>query len=399
MTLVPQSPSIIAVNFTFVDQIGIGTNESITSAPVYPSDHYLQVSIEVSGTGTYSINGGAETTSPGLLNPGDYFQAHHTSSGNYAQNVDTVVTLAGTVSDTFRSRTINNPVAFTPVRNLHFENGTPGELADGSDGYDSIAQETPGGPQARNEYSTARTRPGGGSQVCRHFHPESPVQGDEDGGNRQGLISLSSDITDEIWIRCHVLLEAGYFLQTQGASQKFLRANMRINGTKTGNNWGCGIKQRFGTSGEGGFTLNGNIPSDGIQTWYYNNPCAYTGQDFPFERECWYWGPDGWGSDQNVIREQWYNVEYHVKLSADSTGFGRLYVDKKLMWESGPMQTKPNAGDGIYEIKIFSGAQPGWWTHDQYAYVDDIVVTDGSNPPPNLSEDAFQYPIIGDWTG
>jgi hypothetical protein len=112
MVLASLSPSIVTVNFTFVDQIGVAIDDPMTSAPVYPSDHHLQVSIEVSGTGTYSINGGEETTSPGLLNPGDYFQAHHTASSNYATNVDTTVTLAGSVSDTFTSRTINDDTSY-----------------------------------------------------------------------------------------------------------------------------------------------------------------------------------------------------------------------------------------------------------------------------------------------
>ena len=91
----------VPLYFTFTDETGVPLSDARTSDPVYPDGHTAQVSIEVSGVATsqYSINGGTPTAVPGVLDPGDYFQAHHTSSGTNSIDADTLITLAGSASD------------------------------------------------------------------------------------------------------------------------------------------------------------------------------------------------------------------------------------------------------------------------------------------------------------
>lgn len=94
--------------FTFSDQSGVALSATITSASVTPVGYDAATTISITG-GTYSINGGAYTASAGTLSPGDSFTARHTSSGSYLTATNTVVTLDGTVSDTFTSITQGDP--------------------------------------------------------------------------------------------------------------------------------------------------------------------------------------------------------------------------------------------------------------------------------------------------
>lgn len=89
--------------FTFVDQTNVDTASTITSAAVTLSGLRSFSPISVSG-GTYNINGGAFTSSPGLVENGDQIQARNTSASTLNTAVNTVVTVGG-VSDTFTSTT------------------------------------------------------------------------------------------------------------------------------------------------------------------------------------------------------------------------------------------------------------------------------------------------------
>ena len=278
---------------------------------------------------------------------------------------------------------------FNPVLHHHFDNGTLGDTADGSDGYGTVVKKNDSPP---NQIVYSNTWSKFGAQSAKHFHPQGFVPPFQ----FQGETSFPT-ITDEIWFRCYVLLEAGYVVDNTGGKSKFMRLNCRNNGVNTNNAWSLGIGGKFAsTTGGYGFSLVCSV--DGTpQNFFESDVCAWDG-DTPGQYPCRNWGAFGQYDDRNVAREQWYNCELNIKFATDTTGYGRMFIDKKLLFDTGPMQTINQAGDGAWEIEIFSTPQPGEWDHDQYAYVDGIVVTDGSNPPPNLSEDAFRYPIIGDWT-
>jgi len=100
----------VPLYFTFVDETNVPINDARTSDRVYPDGHIAPVSITVSGdvTSQYSINGGTPTASPGTLNPGEYFQAHHTSSGSNSIDVDTLVTLGGSIGDAWKLPAANS---------------------------------------------------------------------------------------------------------------------------------------------------------------------------------------------------------------------------------------------------------------------------------------------------
>lgn len=95
--------------FTFTDQTGVDVSTVITSAAVTITGIDAAATITVSG-GTYNINGGSFTSSPGTVNSGDQVQARHTSSASYLTATNTTVTIGG-VSDIFTSTTRAEPAA------------------------------------------------------------------------------------------------------------------------------------------------------------------------------------------------------------------------------------------------------------------------------------------------
>lgn len=89
--------------FTFADRFNVATATEITSDPVTITGIDAAAAITVTG-GTYSINGGAFTSSAGTVVNGDTVRARHTSSASASTATNTVVTIGG-VSDTFTSTT------------------------------------------------------------------------------------------------------------------------------------------------------------------------------------------------------------------------------------------------------------------------------------------------------
>src|SRR6185369_7683494 len=90
--------------FTFTDQTGVALSSTITSAPITVTGIDAAAAISVTG-GTYSINSGSFTSSPGTVVNGDQIRAQHTSSASYSTATNTAVTIGG-VSDTFTSTTL-----------------------------------------------------------------------------------------------------------------------------------------------------------------------------------------------------------------------------------------------------------------------------------------------------
>lgn len=87
---------------------GQALSTTVTFNAVTPVGYDTATTISVTG-GSYKINNGSYVTSSGTLNPGDSFTARNTSSGSYLTGVDTVVTLDGSVSATYRSVTTIDP--------------------------------------------------------------------------------------------------------------------------------------------------------------------------------------------------------------------------------------------------------------------------------------------------
>lgn len=94
--------------FSGETKTGQALSATVTFAAVTPVGYDTATTISITG-GTYSINGGAYTASAGTLSPGDTFTARNTSSGSYLTGVDTVITLDGSVSATYRSITLGDP--------------------------------------------------------------------------------------------------------------------------------------------------------------------------------------------------------------------------------------------------------------------------------------------------
>lgn len=103
--------------FSFLDQTGVAVSSTITSAAITVTGINAAAAISVSG-GTYSVNGGGFTSSPGTVVNNDAVVVRHTSSGSQSTGVSTVLTIGG-VSDTFTSTTAGpdttpDAFAFTP---------------------------------------------------------------------------------------------------------------------------------------------------------------------------------------------------------------------------------------------------------------------------------------------
>lgn len=84
----------------------------MTSNSVTVSGIDAAAAISVSG-GSYSVNNGTFTITPGLVNNGDTVKVRHTSSANYATKVNTTLAMGG-VSATFSSTTEAEPEDTTP---------------------------------------------------------------------------------------------------------------------------------------------------------------------------------------------------------------------------------------------------------------------------------------------
>jgi hypothetical protein len=93
--------------FSFTDQSGVALSSTITSAAITVSGIDAAADITITG-GTYSINGGAYTSSAGTVTVGQQVTVRHTSSASYLTATDTILTIGG-VSGTFTSTTLGDP--------------------------------------------------------------------------------------------------------------------------------------------------------------------------------------------------------------------------------------------------------------------------------------------------
>uniref|UniRef100_UPI0035ABEB8C hypothetical protein n=2 Tax=Thiothrix subterranea TaxID=2735563 RepID=UPI0035ABEB8C len=98
--------------FSFTAQTNVARSSEMTSNSITVSGINTAAAISVTN-GSYSINGGAFTTSPGLVSNGQTVRVRHTSSANYATKVDTSLTIGG-VSSTFSSTTVAESIDTTP---------------------------------------------------------------------------------------------------------------------------------------------------------------------------------------------------------------------------------------------------------------------------------------------
>ena len=89
--------------FYFTDLSGVALGAVMTSNTITVSGLAAATAINVSG-GTYSINGGAYTSSSGTISNGQTVNVRHVSSYNYSTNVDTTLNIGGVV-DTFTTTT------------------------------------------------------------------------------------------------------------------------------------------------------------------------------------------------------------------------------------------------------------------------------------------------------
>ncbi len=87
--------------------------------------------------------------------------------------------------------------------------------------------------------------------------------------------------------------------------------------------------------------------------------------------------------------------EFYVKLSSTATGIIRGWVDGELVYELTNVRTRPSDDVAFFEVKLFSGPQPGRYSQEQVAFVDSVAATSSAAPPPHV--DAAGNPMIGDW--
>ena len=90
--------------FYFTDQTGVALSTVITSNTITVAGINSATSISITG-GTYSINGGAYTSSSGTITNGQTVSVRHTSSSANGTITNTTLTIGG-VSDTFSSTTV-----------------------------------------------------------------------------------------------------------------------------------------------------------------------------------------------------------------------------------------------------------------------------------------------------
>lgn len=90
--------------FTFTDQLNVLLSTQRTSNTITVTGINTPTSIRISN-GQYSINGGAYTSTEGLVNNGNTVTVRHTSSTKQGTRVDTALTIGG-VADTFSSTTL-----------------------------------------------------------------------------------------------------------------------------------------------------------------------------------------------------------------------------------------------------------------------------------------------------
>jgi hypothetical protein len=99
--------------FSFTDVTGASLSTVYTSNSILVTSVNLPTAISISGAGTYSINGGAYTSSAGTVVFGDSVTVRITSAGAYLSAAGTTLTIGG-VSDTYSVTTSDDPSDDTP---------------------------------------------------------------------------------------------------------------------------------------------------------------------------------------------------------------------------------------------------------------------------------------------
>lgn len=89
--------------FDFPDLSNVARNATQTSAPIVVSGINAPASINIA-FGSYAVNGGAFTTSPGTVNAGDSVQVRHVSASAFGTSTNTTLFIGG-VSSVFSSVT------------------------------------------------------------------------------------------------------------------------------------------------------------------------------------------------------------------------------------------------------------------------------------------------------
>lgn len=111
----PRFADTIPEAFSFVDQQGVGTSQTIVSAPVTIRGISAAVPVSVEN-GEYSIGcTGTFTALDGTITNGETVCVRHTSAPTEGTTVNTTLTV-GTVSDVFSSTTAGGPVSITLQR-------------------------------------------------------------------------------------------------------------------------------------------------------------------------------------------------------------------------------------------------------------------------------------------
>ena len=108
------APDLTPETFAFADVTGVVLSSTQTSNSINVAGINTDAAISVVG-GTYSLNGGPETSVAGTVNAGDAVTVQHTASSEPGAMTNTVLTI-GTESDTYSSTTIGpdtTPIAFT----------------------------------------------------------------------------------------------------------------------------------------------------------------------------------------------------------------------------------------------------------------------------------------------
>ncbi len=102
--------------FAFSDQTNVALSTATESVPIVVTG-FTSGAITISGDATseYKINGGAYTSTAGIIFNNDTLTVRHTSSANFSTSVDTLVTI-GDASDTFTTLTLPQiPIAVPAI--------------------------------------------------------------------------------------------------------------------------------------------------------------------------------------------------------------------------------------------------------------------------------------------
>lgn len=94
--------------FSFTAQTNVVRSSAMTSNSITVGGVNAPAAISVAG-GSYSINGGAFTSTAGTVSNGATVRVQHNASANYATKVDTTLTIGG-VSSMFSSTTLAEPI-------------------------------------------------------------------------------------------------------------------------------------------------------------------------------------------------------------------------------------------------------------------------------------------------